>query len=284
MLSLIQGQKVSGTAVEFGLRLKMLPSANFEAQPQITGIVAQSVKISMNGGLGELLNEEGEWDTEMDFEPRFRFASTVFDHGQTINIEVEIQYVLESATTSYPKTYQHTYTVTAHNVLQNLGNNRNNAVPPVYDANFEADANATTTAADAKLKPAHQVIPGATATNETKATIIERLLQATVFCASTHGDTVSLKDSDSSEDVSFQFMGQRLAEKALAGIPKLNLVALWACSAGSDNAANYLGVGNSNNRALVGFTQDVSINVWTQEAYDEWKDSEQPSLRNKEAL
>ncbi|MCC7433474.1 MAG: hypothetical protein IT363_02235 [Methanoregulaceae archaeon] len=282
LVNLTPGQKVSGSGVEFGLRLKMLPSANYGVQPEITGIFAQSVKISMNGTLGELLNEQGEWDTEMDFQPMFRFTSTVFNHLQTIQINVEIEYVLESSTTVYPLTYEHTYTVTAHNVLQNLGNSMNNAVPPAYDALFEADANATTSAADNKLKPAHIVIPGATAMSETKETILERLLQATVFCASTHGSATKLSDSDSSEFVFFEEMALRVAAKPAAGTPKLNLVALWACAAGSDPAANYLGVGDSAiNRALVGFTQDVSIHVWTQEEYSEWEDTEAPTLPSK---
>lgn len=275
LVNLIPGQKVSGSGVEFGLRLKMLPSANYGQLPTIHSIYATQVKISMNGGFGEMLNENEIWTSELDFQPTFRFTSTAFNHNADIEIRIEINYVLEAGGgTSYLVEYVHTYTVKAHNVLQNLGNHMNSATPPAESAAFRDDSDKTTISAAAKLVPAHQVIPGATAQEETKASILFRLLQATVFCASTHGGVSTLFDSDSSELVYFDEMGQRLGEKPAAGIPKLNLVALWACSSGSDGAANALGVGNSAvNRALVGFAQDVSILAYTRAAYDDWDEN-----------
>ncbi|MEQ1935153.1 MAG: hypothetical protein ABL962_14935, partial [Fimbriimonadaceae bacterium] len=269
------GVKVSGTKVEFMIMLYLNPSANPGVTPSVSAIQATNVKITW--GTTILCNDSADLNP-WDYVPAFRYASTAFNDGAEIPIKVDIDFLLTTSAGPVTKHFTHIYKPVAYNKLQTLGNHVS-AGGIITNAQFEADSNATTTVAHTNLSPAHTTSPGAIAQAETRTTVLAKIKAHTAFVASSHGDQSSVKNSASTENILFRSnnntsnltIQKKVSEKAAAGIPPYNLVALYACACLGIYAGEGFGINElSVSRALVGFANSVSIQCFSAATWNLW--------------
>lgn len=279
------GSYVSGTNNMFWIEPKMYDDAIPESAPEVSQVRATRVVVRVNEWT--VCDQQGAWEMgPNNLIPAVRFSTSPFGDGSTVEIDVEIEYVLTTATASVFRTFTHTFNMTCYNKLQTLGNDRN--ALGVYNATYESDSNATTASAVAAL-PNYTASPGATATSETKASILAKIKPSTIFCASTHGGTGSLDDSDSSEDVLFAHATQdcikkEVDKKAADAIPKFMLAAVWSCSTTGGTASTDGFQLTGQNRAYLGFAGNVSLVAWQRTTWDLWDPSNPATAQLPDAL
>ncbi|MCW5941279.1 MAG: hypothetical protein KIS66_03550 [Fimbriimonadaceae bacterium] len=290
MVGLTQGQRVSGSKVEFEIRFRHAPVRN---EPGLTGDTwahARWHDVELKLG-SEVI------DTYAGFVPAnevlmFRFTAWPFVNGDPIAITAAAKVDLgrwEGATwipfegASTNLSYEHVYTVQAHHKLQLLGTGVGPGQPPTPSKGFEDTSDAITYAAYTKLfPPCHpDPQPEAPARSESAAAVLGKLTESTVFVGVTHGSPAGITSSNGLEPVPFiAFSGQdgvsaRTGEKAAAGIPFHSIVALYSChTLSSDNfgpkAFRVLDFGSGAiipDRAYLGFAENVSGGLWPGSAW-----------------
>lgn len=314
MFGLSQGQKVSGSNVEVRIGFIHAPGSG----TSWSHMKVRDVQIKLGNEV--VFSEPGTYDTfSPSSDPKkvgIRFTTRAsagrWQHGAPIPISVrarvDLGSIQQGAEEGEPEwvpfgsatnlLYEHTYSVTSHNVLQVLGTDLNSSSQ--YDSVIEGASGAILNAAASAFENPYTVVPtsATSAMNESASTLLPRVVQATVFVANVHGSPTSFMPDETStvyfyappptppEDDS-DGINVRVDAKDVLGIPRHWLVAMWSChtlsSANHAPAAFRLigphpGFAVLPGKAYLGFASSVNVGLWPKSTWDLLARGESPDL------
>lgn len=268
-----QGQEVSGTNVNFTAWLEAFIPENPVA-PFYHGVYAEELRIK----IGETVVYHAVHPAQSVPQVRpVRFASTHFQNGSTIPVEVKaklacytwagyppvqvVQYHLEVTTTANLVSYNQSLSLATHEeYVQGVGYVFE-SVPDGFDYSYSALLGALS-ARDVLGLNKHLAMPAGGAVNEFNETELKVALGSdTVFIGFTHGETTGIRASYS--DGNAGNGDEHLTWSELATVLRTtsvlrNLVLAYACSTLAAGAAPAQSLGVSGtDRAYAGFALSV---------------------------